>query len=268
MNRQAMDREQIDRLAKDPRFIPGIYNYCDRWCERCAFTTRCMTYALDRDESESPESRDINNKAFWDKLSGIFKLTMEMIREAAVRMDINIDAIDTEEYARQDEQVHNMAKEQSYSLAAMKYIEMVNAWFDSNKGLLKNKADELQSLTLADVPGAVPADEAIDINDCLEVVLWYQHQIYVKLCRAAGGLLRGELENLEYSAQDTNGSAKVAIIGIERSIVAWGNLLNHFPDDEQYILEMLVILKRLLQQVESSFPHARDFLRPGFDTPM
>ncbi len=33
-----MDKEQLKKLAKDPKFISGIYNYCDRWCERCAFT--------------------------------------------------------------------------------------------------------------------------------------------------------------------------------------------------------------------------------------
>src|SRR5262245_58416083 len=35
-------------LAKDPNFISGIYNYCDRWCERCAFTSRCFLYATEK----------------------------------------------------------------------------------------------------------------------------------------------------------------------------------------------------------------------------
>lgn len=26
-------------------FILGIYNYCDRWCESCAFTSRCGAFA-------------------------------------------------------------------------------------------------------------------------------------------------------------------------------------------------------------------------------
>ena len=29
-----MIRERLEALAGDERFIPGIYNYCDRWCER------------------------------------------------------------------------------------------------------------------------------------------------------------------------------------------------------------------------------------------
>ena len=27
-------------------FILGIYNYCDRWCETCAFTSRCRVFAV------------------------------------------------------------------------------------------------------------------------------------------------------------------------------------------------------------------------------
>ena len=33
-----MDKNDLLKLATDPKYIPGIYNYCDRWCERCPFT--------------------------------------------------------------------------------------------------------------------------------------------------------------------------------------------------------------------------------------
>ncbi|GAI43511.1 unnamed protein product, partial [marine sediment metagenome] len=98
-------------------------------------------------------------------------------------------------------------------------------------------------------------------------IRWYQHQIYVKLCRAASANVRGELADFEYSPEDANGSAKVAIIGIERSIAAWGGLLNQFPDQEQSILELLAHLKNLLRRVEEAFQDARSFVRPGFDQP-
>jgi hypothetical protein len=55
-----------------------------------------------------------------------------------------------------------------------------------------------------------------------------------------------------------------AIIGIERSMAVWATLLRRFPDHEDAIFA-LGTLKRLLRQVESAFPNARAFLRPGFD---
>jgi hypothetical protein len=125
-----MDKKQIEKLAKDPRFIPGIYNYCDRWCERCAFTSRCMTYALSEDEFDNPELQDINNKVFWDKLHGIFEVTLEMVKEKAEEMGIDLNAIDYEEITKQEEQVRKIVKEKPYCQAALSYIKKVDSWFD------------------------------------------------------------------------------------------------------------------------------------------
>jgi hypothetical protein len=117
----------------------------------------------------------------------------------------------------------------------------------------------------ADTPGTEPVSAAAGLRDCLEVIRWYQRQIYIKLCRAATGMIRGELEGNEYDPQDANGSAKVALLGIERSIAAWATLQRRFPDHEDIVFA-LGTLKRLLRQVEAAFPDARAFRRPGFDT--
>jgi hypothetical protein len=36
-------------------FIVGVYNYCDRWCERCALTSHCRLFA---DGAEAEASLD------------------------------------------------------------------------------------------------------------------------------------------------------------------------------------------------------------------
>jgi hypothetical protein len=261
-----MDKEQLKKLVKNPKFISGIYNYCDRWCERCSFTSKCMNYAMDEKEFDTPESKDIQNKEYWNKMHNIFRMTMEMVKEKAEELGINIDSIDHDEFAQQQKKVHEIIENQPYTKAAFAYAETVNKWFDSNKQLFENKGEELLSLAQAEIPGVRPDKDALKIQDCVEIIRWYQHQIYVKLCRAASGMLRGEFEDAEYCPEDANGSAKVAIIGIERSIAAWGGLLNQFPDQEQRMLELLVMLQKLLKQVDSAFPDARAFVRPGFDT--
>jgi hypothetical protein len=261
-----MNKREIEKLAKNPKFISGIYNYCDRWCERCEFASRCMNYAMCEEKFDSPESKDINNKIFWDKMQEVFSATMEMVKEAAEKMGIDLNSIDYEKTEKHEKQVKDFSENQPYSKATFEYINMVTKWFDSNKELLKEKTQELLTYLEAEIPGTKPVNEAIKIKDCLEVVRWYQHQIYVKLCRAASGIANGELGEIEYCLEDANGSAKVAIIGIERSISAWGGLLNQFPQQEQAILNILVKLKALLRLVENSFPDARTFVRPGFDT--
>lgn len=259
-----MDERRLEELGRDPRFIPGIYNYCDRWCERCAFTARCLNYAMSEEMESDAQSQDIENEAFWDKLHETFEATMEMVEEEAEGMDIDLDEEELEESIREQDEVHEAAQSHPCSRTAMRYIETVDTWFKLNEGLLGIKGDESGALAQADMPGTEPSD-AVDIHDCLEVIRWYQRQIWVKLCRAASGTIRSKMEDLECMQEDADGSAKVALIGIERSIAAWATLLRRFPDHEDAIFA-LGTLKRLLRQVEAAFPNARVFLRPGFDT--
>lgn len=254
-----MDPDRMDELARDPRFIPGIYNYCDRWCERCPFTGRCMNYAVaQEEESDESSSQDAENEAFWNKLHETFDATIGRLEEAAEEMDIDIgfDGEDFDEYLREEDEIHETAHSQPFSKTAMRYIDIAEQWLRSHEGLAGDGPDS---------PGrGVDGDEAT-LRDCIEVIRWYQHQIWVKLCRAATGAIRAEGDEFDGFQQDANGSAKVAILGIERSIAAWATLLKHFPDHEDAIFAMGT-LKRLLRQAEAAFPNARAFRRPGFDT--
>ena len=64
---------------------------------------------------------------------------------------------------------------------------------------------------------------------------------------------------------DSDGSAKVALIAIERSIGAWTRLRAHLPDRADELLDLLVMLDRLRRATDAQFPAARAFKRPGFD---
>ena len=110
-----------------------------------------------------------------------------------------------------------------------------------------------------------PVREATGLEDAVQVIRWYQHQIYVKLMRAVRGELREEQEILDEFPKDSNGSAKVALIAIDRSIAAWGEIRNHFPLFNKDIMDLLLHLERLRRKVEKVFPAAREFIRPGFD---
>jgi hypothetical protein len=261
-----MDEERMDELARDPRFIAGIYNYCDRWCERCAFTARCLNYAMGQEmEAEASRSRDSENEAFWDKLHETFEDAMEDVEDQADEMDFDLDEEELQESIREQEEIHDAAESQPCSRIAMKYIEVADQWFQANAGLFDEEGNVREPPAPAETPGTEPVSAAAGLRDCVEVTRWYQRQIYIKLCRAATGMIRGDLEDNEYDVQDANGSAKVALLGIERSIAAWATLQRRFPDHEDIVLA-LGTLKRLLRQVEASFPDARAFRRPGFDT--
>lgn len=74
-----MDRDtsRDDRTPR-PEYIRGIYNYCDRWCERCPFTARCENYAYGEETFADPASRDPKNAAFWNRLAEVFQHCIRM----------------------------------------------------------------------------------------------------------------------------------------------------------------------------------------------
>jgi len=65
-----MDKEELKNMANNPDFIPGIYNYCDRWCERCAYTSKCFLFATEKKQFPDDGAKDISNEAFWKRMSG------------------------------------------------------------------------------------------------------------------------------------------------------------------------------------------------------
>ena len=256
----------IFKLAGDPKFIPGIYNYCDRWCERCFLTSRCMTYAIDTEDNKDPSARDLNNKAFWERLHAIFRQTAEMLNELASEMGVDLTPFDRESLSESMSYKIDEADNHELIRASHQYIQMADKWFESEYSLFEQKEDELNSLLGIGIDETKIHCEAHSIRDAVEIIRWYQHQIYVKLKRALiqSDFINEEQENVIFE-NDSIGSAKVALIGIDRSIGAWGKLYEHFPESTDSILDILVHINRLRRRVEQLFPQARNFKRPGFD---
>jgi len=261
-----MDKEYIKKLAEDPRFIAGVYNYCDRWCERCPLTSRCMNFALSEEHFDDPQALDMNNKVFWQKLSEMFQLTLEMVKETAKEQGIDLDSIDLQAVADEQESIRDAAENYECCRAAKTYGPMVDNWFDSAKELFEEKADDLNLEARLELPDSNPAKEATSLKDSVDIIRWYQHLIYVKLARAIRGTLGKTLQSLDEAIKDSNGSAKVALIAIDRSIAGWGQMRQHFPERNDDILDILVYLDQLRRKTQTLFPDARAFVRPGFDS--
>ena len=270
-----MDFDKLKDMAGDPRFISGIYNYCDRWCERCEFTSRCLNAAMREDEEtegRDPASHDIQNQAFWDKLHGIFQQTIEMIRKDAAEQGIDLDMSPDEikAFEKEEGRKRREAKNHPASRAAWKYITMVDKWFEENKALFEEEEQQLNRAFLMELPGQDPEEEAALVQDAIEVIGWYQHQIYVKLQRA---LHQDEFDDIldddgKPYPRDCDGSAKVALLGIDRSIEAWSVLRRYLTTASDSILSILAHLDRLRKRIEATFPNARAFVRHGFDGPI
>ncbi len=260
----------------DPRFIRGIYNYCDRWCDRCEFSHRCYSFARnERYFGDDPEARDSSNKKFWDTLGRIFTDIQASLQRAAESDGVSLDAHALAVATAHEKHVERRARARGLreSKSAMSYALMVDEWFNNE---LRQPLAHVRELGRQVEAGTVRVAEAkgelVRLNDCVEVLRWYQHFIFVKLGRAFSSLVEEEEYGLPtdadsgaQSSSDSNGSAKTALVAIDRSISAWAAMREMFPDKTDCILELLVHLGRLMHGVEKKFPRARAFQRPGFD---
>jgi len=245
-------RDRLKKLARDKRFIPGIYNYCDRWCERCPQTAHCLNFAVSEEDSSDPETRDIRNEAFWKKLSGVFQETLEMLKESAKEWGVDLDtldsAVDMEKMKARDEAAENHL----LCRAARKYAEMVKEWIDEKETLFFETA--------------AAARDGMDLDEAVEVIQWYQYFICAKITRAVRGKVDEEEEKDDEFPSDSDGSAKIALIAMDRSIAAWAMIRHYDTDGAEVVVDLISFLDGLRQAVEKTFPKARSFVRPGFDS--
>lgn len=249
------------------KFIPGIYNYCDRWCERCNFTTRCRNY--ESTSKLSPEQLDISNKAFWDNISANFQKAIKLLHKAAKKHGIDLDKPMTKEEEQAYEQrktfLDTETKKHPLIKLCKRYELTVMPYFRNEiPGELVEKTRELVSgLHMGIKTENDVVHTMANLGDCEEIIQWYLFFIEAKLQRALHGKL-AEDEDDSYP-KDSDGSAKVAIIAIERSMMAWSWLYELLPESEDTTLNALSLLSQLKTKAMEEFPNAMQFKRPGFD---
>lgn len=248
---------------KDSNNIPLIHNYCDRWCERCAFTTRCAVY--EKSVASAPE--DLDDDAVWEEISSSLKDALEMLTEKAEEMGIDLNNITDEELnngAAELEAERMEAEQGPLIIAAKEYCEKAHELLKKYE-LLKDKGMQMiHELELGIKTIEESKSELGEMRECHAVVNWYMYQVQVKLQRAMSSARYAEDDSAE-SMYDANGSAKVALIAAERSLNAWQKLMTLIPATEDETIDLLALLQKIISLTDKQFPGARSFKRPGFD---
>ena len=220
-------------------FIEGVFNYCDRWCETCALTSWCRLFA---DSAQVEAALDPN-----------LQLVVEappLPQDIAPSLDTSFaEALDKAEAATASEKVARrraLARERNEDpvvVRASDYCVQVHRWLRDHK----------------DSGPTNPGDPRA-------VIGWYSTLVPAKVARAilaSKWADSGEGDD----AHDGEGSAKVALIGLERSHAAWLRLSEIGLASNQETHDFIAQLVWLTDALERRFPRARAFVRPGFDEP-
>ena len=242
-----MNATEFDRLVtrtRDPRLIPGIYNYCDGRCPRCPFTERCLTY-LDNQELQAAGGDD---RSLADTVGDSLQRTLEMLAEVARRdgVDLNALAEDAKESAEDDDL--ERLRQDPLAVCAREYGHL--AW----------------RIGRAIAPIAAAREDG-PLVDAIATIEWFSSMISAKLYRAICGQAEG-WEGPGEVQTDFNGSAKIALVGIGESRRAWAVLMEAGRATANGVPAQAVrILEELDAAVRDRFPRAMAFVRPGFDEP-
>jgi hypothetical protein len=232
--------EGLIRRAADPRLIAGIYNYCDRRCERCPFTSRCFLFREEsaRDRSaESPES-------LVRTITRSLERTFGMLQVAASDLGVDLASLEPDP-AEADREART--DEDPIVLRAREYA-----------GPAARIAHALRPVVAARGDGA--AIEAVDTID------YFAARIAAKTFRAVLGAC-DDIYDPDDRQSDANGSAKVARLFIAESIRAWSVLMEVGRATADGVPAQLVrALETLDRDLAARFPDAMSFVRPGFDS--
>ena len=250
--------------------ISGIHNYCNRWCERCNFTERC---AVALHEKKTKEKRaESSKKDVWgtvhDNLQEAFGLLKDMLKEMEGDLeDIISDEIDNDDLTlkKQAPPATDNQRKQLFSHineASKNYGFATNDWFTDNHDILKDKEQQLKQLHT--IGATHITQDAKLIKEALAVIQWNMFLVGAKLNRATRDDDFPMIED-DPIQTDANGSAKVALIAIEDSLVAWNVLREMIPELSDELLGTLATLSRLKKDTLKAFPDALKFVRPGFD---
>ncbi len=270
---------ESDRFFNKPEgdFIPGIYNYCNRWCERCPYTDKCRVFADEKifmreiEKKERLERSMEENKEFWDQINKTIEEAAELIDEEVPLVKNeplselwDSDDDDDDELSKEYEEKRERAENHELSKVALKYEKAVSEWFKDQKDILKlDFIPETRELKVS-YPGITSEEDVKQLTDAVEVIQWYHIQIWVKMNRALTSLYEEEEEPEMFKdfPKDSEGTARVILMGIDSSIGSWNYLLKKIEPERETIKSMIRMLVWLRIEVEKLFPDARDFEWP------
>jgi hypothetical protein len=215
-------------------FIVGVYNYCDRWCERCPLTGRCRVFAEEQRLSfETQMSTSAGAAPGLRSLGAVAAALEETIPdEHEPPRDWLPSRFCWPELSPPETELHTRASELGRRL---------REWL---------------------VPEACAQDA--EVRDAAEVLLHFGFYLGPKVYRALRGRADCEEDGM---LSDALGSAKAALVALDRLGDAWLRLAERGAISVLEAEPVVSQLQALTVEIETMFPRARSFVRPGFDEP-
>ena len=244
-------RKMLAATGMDDTRIDFISSYCDRWCERCAFTSRCSVYACEVAVGMCEDPREALELALGDPrpVDGAPESPIpDWLRDLS---NDEPSAEELAEFTRREAERRARIDQSPVVAMASAYWQIVDAWMNEHESSLGAASNPV-------------------LAEALEVIRRDAIFVGAKLHRALDGRDRRQHDrdgddDDDPVQNDWNGSAKIALISLNRSEAAWRAIAAATGNGGAAMLAEA--LRDLQHLVHEEFPRAMSFVRPGFDEP-
>ncbi|MDH7570429.1 MAG: hypothetical protein QHJ73_12685, partial [Armatimonadota bacterium] len=202
----------------EKRFIPGVYLYCDYWCERCRFADRCEVNSRleEREEEhlargEDPDSLKVIEEDLLEYLAFLKRAQQAAPEESgAVISAAALGAEAEKAAAKADHPLVRTAIRARYGM----YVVLKDL-----RPRLHQERARLQAL-----PGGPPEEDEIRLmrlEEVFEIIAWYHLQLVPRISRALESQARGAAlgahhPHAAYFRDSARGNAKLVCEILER----------------------------------------------------
>ncbi len=253
-------------------FISGIFNYCDRWCDRCRFTEVCRLFydeqramSRARRKGKDPDSFD-TTLAMMD---ASFKRTTRLIKRWAKKEGIDLNEMVTPEVEAEvsrSRQSHAQTREHPLCQAANSYREAAHALLKRLSPLFDEaRENAIERAQIMDVQGE--AATLAKVRDAFDAIAWDHTMLMVKTHRAMNSLAEAnqDPDDKQFHLDDAAGTATVARKCLLRSRAALHVLYDWDKDLSDDMIPLLVAVERIRRGLESEIPACLTYAWPPTD---
>lgn len=250
-------------------FIDGIFNYCDRWCERCDFALKCRVY----DETERARRRHIERGEDPDSVDSAihdvgrsFAKVHRMLERFAKREGLNLEDLAKPDPAETVRRKRRPASgDKPLIQAADQFMDGCRKLLDRMRPTFDESTDDVNRrggfMDVAD-----EADTLRHVRECFDVLCWDHTLIAVKIRRALSSLRQADREDdadlRRTHTFDSAGSAAVVLRSLRRSQAALQAIYEWDESLRDVVIDLLVTAERLIRGLAARIPDSEAFKWP------
>lgn len=278
--------------------IPGIYNICDRWCERCIYQDRCKVFEDEEKMEKELDERGITDpeERFFEQMKDTFKKTSEMLDEVIGNNHFNIDDEELDEDYDFDEDldideedelsaIEEQTFEEENELQSLEELEdellqdfkiMGDNLLSTAIEVVDEILDELEDSNLDFIRESAIAGKTntqklvLEVSAAIDIIKWHATFIPSKVNR-----LKMELEDEDYEEVTLNfDGVEYLMVDLTArllytSLIEMHDALITVYDNTTLATNNIAILVKetdqLIDSVKELCPGVEDYKRPYFD---